>query len=354
MTDQTFSDAQVRAAFIARSEGSPSPDLADRIGAATRRTRQLPKLVVLPGGIGIQPERLLWAAAISATSLALVGGLLFAGRQPDEQTSVVPPPSPSQPIASPSTPSADPSTSPLPSPSDAPSPPAEPTSRPPASPAVDPGFRPDTAVVTLTGDLRVRSKPGTGSDSAKLEPLLRAGVRLLVIEAAVDADGYAWYHVLPFEPGYPSGWVAAGSRDGEAWVGADQTPCPTTPVDRAELGSLGIYGGLACFGDREIQVTGLITCSLADVDFTVTGPSWLSIDSTCELDGEEGLLPYPFNPDGLALTYPTQGRFKLTGHFADPQSSLCHWAIDPPAQDPAEIVAGCRSDFVVTKMEPQG
>src|SRR6187551_1435715 len=154
MTDDTFSDAQIRAAFIARSEGSPSPDLADRIGAATRRTRQLPKLVVLPGGIGIQPERLLWAAAISATSLALVGGLLFAGRQPDEQTSVVPPPSPSQPFASPSTPSADPSTSPLPSPSDAPSPPAEPTTSPPASPAVDPGFRPDTAVLTLTGDLR--------------------------------------------------------------------------------------------------------------------------------------------------------------------------------------------------------
>ena len=346
MTDQSFSDAQIRAAFIARSEGSPSPDLADRIGTATRRTRQLRMLVVLPGGLGIQPERLLWAAAISATSLALVGGLLFVGRQPDEQTSVVPPPSPSEPVASPPTTSASPATSPLPSPS------AEPT---PAvtTPPVDPVLDLDSFAVTLVDQLRVRSQPTVAESSEKLEPLLPPGVRLFVIEESVAADGYAWYHVLPFEPGYPSGWVAAGGRDGEAWVGADQTPCPATPLDRADLGLLGVYGGLACFGDREIQVTGMVTCSLADVDFTVTGPSWLSIDSTCELDGEEGLLPYVFYPDGIALTFPTQGRYTLTGHFADPQSSLCHWAIDPPAPDPAEIVAGCRSDFVVTKMEPQ-
>ena len=191
MNDQTLTDTQITAAFIARSEGSVSQDLAERIRAETSRTRQVSRLVVLTGGLSdnANAHRLLWAAAISATSLALVGGLFFAGRQPDEQTSVVPPPSPSQPVASPPTPSADPSTSPLPSPS------AEPT---PAvtNPPVDPTLDLESFAVTLVDQLRVRSQPTVAESSVKLEPLLPAGVRLFVIEESVAADGYAWYHVV--------------------------------------------------------------------------------------------------------------------------------------------------------------
>jgi hypothetical protein len=352
MTDQILTDEQILAAFIARSEGSPSTDLADRIGGATRRTRQLPRLVVLPGGVTVKPERLLWAAAISATSLALVGGLLFAGRQPDDQTTVIPSQSPdpsTTPIAV-VDPSATPPSAPSPTPPAAPesTPSAEPSATPLESPAFDPAFNVDSGAVTLTGDLRVRSKPGTGSNSAKLEPLLPAGEQLLVIEAPVTADGYAWYHVMPSTSSYPDGWVAAGSRQGEAWLGPDRTPCPTAPLDRAELASLGIHDGLRCFGNESIQVTGLITCTAADVDFTILGPSWLRTDVRCEFDGEEGILPYTFYAD-TAIGLPTLGlRSVVTGHFSDPGASACEWAVDPPAPDPEEVMASCRTMFVAT------
>jgi hypothetical protein len=339
MTDQSFSDAQIRAAFIARSEGSPSPELADRIGAATRRTRQLRKLVVLPGGLGIQPERLLWAAAISATSLALVGGLLFAGRQPDEQTSVVPPPSPSLAVTSPPTPSADPSTTPLPSPSDAPTPAV-------TNPPVDPTLDLESFAITLVDQLRVRSQPTVAESSAKLEPLLPAGLKLFVIEESVAADGYAWYHVMPVESGYPSGWVAAGSRDGEAWIEAAPSDCPSLPVEPIEMDALGVFGGLACFGNNEIQLMGEVSCQAADVDLTIGGPSWLRGDQFCTFSGGDGT--HQIHDGGAGL--PGQGSSNgiVTGHYADPQSSSCAWAVDPPAPDQAEITATCRAMFVAT------
>ena len=347
MTNQTISDAQIRAAFIARSEGSPSHDLAERIGAQARKVRQQPRLVVLPGGLGIQPERLLWAAAISATSLALVGGLLLAGRQPDDQA-VVPPIE---------TPSATPSTSlsappPSVSPSESPAPPASPEPTPPQEPsapptvAVDPRLVVDAPAVTVAGDVRVRSKPTVDASSAKLEPLLPVGIRLLVIEAPVTADGYAWYHVIPLDAGYPKGWVAAGSRDGDPWIAFDQIDCPELPVAARNLMSAEVYAGLRCFGNRDIEVTGDASCYAADVDATITGPSWLSTDYVCSflLDGSQ----MPFYLDGINLELPVDQHVQVTGHFGDPQSSTCVWAVDPPAPDPSEVTASCRAMFVAT------
>ena len=125
-----------------------------------------------------------------STSLATASAACsFAARHHDRRgRRVVPPPSPSQPVASPPTPSADPSTTRLPSPS------AEPT---PAvtSPPVDPTLDLESFAVTRVDQLRVRAQPTVAESSAKLEPLLRAGVRLFVIEEPVAADGYAWYHV---------------------------------------------------------------------------------------------------------------------------------------------------------------
>jgi hypothetical protein len=341
MNDRTLTDTQITAAFIARSEGSVSQDLAERIRAETSRTRQASRLVVLTGGLSdnANAHRLLWAAAISATSLALVGGLFFAGRQPDEQTSVVPPPSPSQPVASPPTPSADPSTSPLPSPATEPTPAV-------TNPPVDPTLDLESFAVTLVDQLRVRSQPTVAESSAKLEPLLPVGVRLFVIEESVAADGYAWYHVLPVDPGYPSGWVAAASRDGEPWIDAAPAECPSLPIEPLEMDSLGVYGGLACFGDNEIQLMGEVSCQAADVDLTIGGPSWLRSDQFCTFSGGDGTRQ--IQDGGAGLPGPGALNGIVTGHFADPQSSSCVWAIDPPAPDAAEITTTCRAMFVAT------
>jgi hypothetical protein len=346
MTDRSLTDIQIRAAFEARTTGSSSPELAERIAAETRATRQQPRLQLIPGGLGRNSQRLLWAAAISATSLALIGGLLFAGRQPDEQTSVLPSPAPtatpSEPVVSPSIPAE--STS-----SPAPTPAVQPTPGASEPPAVDPGLGVDSPAVTLVGDLRVRSKPTVDVSSAKLEPLLPAGVRLLVIAESVAADGYAWYHVIPVDPGYPSGWVAAGIREGDPWITSAQLDCPELPVAAANLSSLGVYGGLACYGKREIEVTGEMTCDVGDVDLSIGGPSWLRDDRHCTLDLGDSTMEVL--DGGMPIDYgPGRMNGIVTGHFADPESSTCVSAIedvDPPP-DADEIVATCRAMFVGT------
>ena len=347
MNERALTDTQITAAFVARSEGSVSHDLAERIRAETSRTRQASRLVVLTGGLSdnANAHRLLWAAAISATSLALVGGLFFAGRQPDEQTSVVPstPASPSVPAGESPSPTA--GASEQPSPSVEPAPSAAPSGPPPA--VVDPKLGVDDGAVTLVDDLRVRSAPTVAESSAKLEPLLPAGVRLLVIGDPVEADGYAWYHVLPFDSAYPSGWVAAGSRAGESWIGADETACPESPLDAAELTALMPYGGLACSGDQEIQLTGELSCELADVDRSISGPSWLRADRHCTFDLGDSTME--IFDGGMAFEYgPGRVNGIVTGHFADPESSTCVSAIedvDPPP-DADELVATCRTMFV--------
>ena len=355
MNEQTLTDTQIKAAFLARSEGSISPDLADRIRAETSRTRQASRLTVLPGGLGDNPNigRLLLAAAISATSLALVGGLLLAGRQPDDQA-VVPPSE--TPVATPSVapePSENPSE--LPAPSEPVEPvPAEPTPAPTPTPAnfdPYPFINVDSAAITLVGDLRVRSRPTVDESSAKLEPLLPSGMRLLVIGAPVEADGYAWYPVMPFDSGYPNGWVAAGSRDGEAWIGADQPSCPEAPIDIDEFGALGLYGGLVCFGSEPIDVTGDIECSLGDVDNTIRGPSWITDDHVCFLNAEDGTPAFGINDGGMVIGYPmVEPAHAVTGHFGDPESASCFWDFDPPGPEPMFVQAMCRTMFVGTDL----
>lgn len=351
MNEQTLTDTQIKAAFLARSEGSISHDLADRIHAETSRTRQASRLTVLPGGLAENPNvgRLLWAAAISATSLALVGGLLLAGGQPDDHA-VVPPietPTPSPVVYTP-----EPSEAPSESPAPQPTPSVEPSPTPIA--VFDPRIGVDGGAVTLVGDLRVRSLPTVDESSQKLEPLLPAGARLLVIEEPVVADGYAWYHVVPFDGAYPSGWVAAGSREGEAWIAADDLSCPETPLQATQLIELGVYGGLACYGNDTIDVTGEVQCSQGDLDQTIGGPTWLSSDASCQFM-VDGAPAYFFYPDaGVEVTYPYDFPIvQVTGHFADAQSASCEWGVDPPAPEQHEVEAMCRAIFVVTEMEVQ-
>jgi hypothetical protein len=348
MTDQRLTDAQIRAAFEVRAAGSPSPELAERIAVETRRLRQQPRLTLLPGGLGSTTQRLLWAAVISATSLALVGGLLLAGSQNDDQTSVLPTGSPTATPSEVPEPTAAASEAPSPSPEATPS--IEPTAPPPI---VDPMLDIDRAAVTLVSELRVRSEPTVGESSARLEPLLPAGLQLLVIEESVAADGYAWYHVIPFDPSYPTGWVAAGSREGESWIAPDQTACPALPLDAASLASLKPSGGLACYGDMDIEVTGPVTCSEADIDYTIGGPSWMGSNSYCAFVLGDSQMQ--IHLDGVAAELSTSPVPQVvTGHFADPEANTCEWVVDPPVPPRTEITAACRTMFVVTAMESPG
>lgn len=96
-----------------------------------------------------------------------------------------------------------------------------------------PPFDPEAIVVTVSDDLRVRSKPRVSADSVKHQPLLATGTVLEVLAGPVAASGYWWYRVrlvdVPLRDGITTGWVAAADHDGDLWIdwyGRDTEPVP--------------------------------------------------------------------------------------------------------------------------------
>ena len=207
----------------------------------------------------------------------------------------------------------------------------------------------DTAVQTVSDRLRVRSAPGVGAASAKLEPLLPTRTLLFVVAGPIAADGYEWYHVMPFDGIAPTGWVAAAARDGTPWLAPAQLACPEPPLDGPAVLALSSYGGLVCYGDREIQLIGDITCEFADVDRSMGGPDWLGYDRYCQFDlGGQAMEFFDGGIEGLGL--PSRFRAVVTGHYDDPQALACTWGIEGPAPDPASVVVNCRAMFVATEL----
>jgi hypothetical protein len=104
------------------------------------------------------------------------------------------------------------------------------------SPAIGPRppFEVGAMVVTVTDDLRVRSKPRVSSDSVKYEPVLSIGTDLSVLAGPVSSSSYWWYRVhiedgLTLRNGITIGWVAAADHDGTRWIdwqGGDTDPVP--------------------------------------------------------------------------------------------------------------------------------
>ena len=197
--------------------------------------------------------------------------------------------------------------------------------------------------------LRVRSSPGVSSASAKLEPLLSTQTLLFVVAGPIAADGYDWYHVVPFDGIAPTGWVAAAARDGTPWLAPASQACPEPPLDGQAILDLSSYGGLVCYGDREIQLVGDITCAIGDVDRVIAGPEWLRSDRYCQIDlGGEAREFFDGGIEGLGL--PSRFRALVTGHFDDPEAQTCIWGIEGPAPDPATVVSNCRAMFIANEL----
>jgi hypothetical protein len=75
MNDE-LTDQHIRAAFVARSQGSPAPDLAVRIRSAAASTRQEHPLITLPAGRFIAVRQLALAAALGAAVLVVASSML--------------------------------------------------------------------------------------------------------------------------------------------------------------------------------------------------------------------------------------------------------------------------------------
>lgn len=175
------------------------------IGAALRGGRRTPAF------------RSLLVASLSI--LVVLGGTVFiAGNrgfgiiQTTTPTASVPVPT----AVAQSSPSAVPTPSPV-----SPSPTVEPTpaeTAPPASiaPADDGPLRAgEIAAMVTDGRLVIRTKPGTGADSAIFKTKVYPGQRVLTLEGPVESAGYEWYRV---RLGEIEGWAAAAGLDGDPWL----------------------------------------------------------------------------------------------------------------------------------------
>jgi hypothetical protein len=218
-------------------------------------------------------------------------------------------------------------------------------------------------------DVRIRSKPGLGADSAKLGPLLEQGATLMVLDGPVEASGYDWFLVRPRaydEDGriLPTGWVAAG-RDGEQWIKPLKIDCPAVPTNLDTLRKLASDYWLTCFRGVDItfnarlEQTGYACSSREPIE-----PAWFT---TCATEYATDLvapnavhrLLVVWDPDvDLSIAarpaaseemWPT---VEVIGQFDHPAARTCQTP-NPGIPDDvhrAQTVLTCRNMFVVTSM----
>jgi hypothetical protein len=217
-----------------------------------------------------------------------------------------------------------------------------------------------SVVKTLADDgLRVRSRPGTGDDSQRYEPLLPLGTRLFVVDGPVAASGYSWYGVVPLRSeSLPSGWVAGAGKDGEPWIATVEFDCPPLPTDFRALSALPPGVGLACFQRVPITVQARVVSCNCDIDGAWYTPSWfgmtgdlhLLVDPSATRPPDDvgnwfalNLDPAGEHPDAI----PEGKAVEVTGVFDHPAAASCtRTEMDG---DPAPSL-DCRNQFAVTRL----
>jgi len=327
-----LTDNQIRAAFVARASGSPSPDLADRIHAAAATTKQERPLIALPGLGRLAPVRhLALAAALGATVLVVASSLFFGlGTRPDNG-----------PIVGPSTP---------------------PSAVPSTPPSLTPGyiFSPDSVVkVSAAANLDIFALATADSDKlGEVQP----GTSIYVIAGPTTVDGDDWYQVKPFRMSdperveYPLGWVRVSHEDGRPALEPTPLECVASPsLTPVNILDLTATGALACFGSDEITIVGRVFCMPNDdlpenLQHDVTGPFWLDDGRFCAFQDQSG-EPYfeifGFPTDELPPTWRTDD-LAITGHFDDPESAECTGLDGLPSLTKEQAVFECRLGFHVT------
>ena len=235
---------------------------------------------------------------------------------------------------------------------------------PSSSPAAPSGLPPDSLAVVVTDNLVVRSLPEI-SDRSTIDPIyLQEGHYLFVLEGPVGGNGYDWYRVAPFqpcctdfvEPAPLLGWVAAGSKDGEAWIRATNEGCAFVNPEANPYWQPDLVA-LSCLGDREIVFEGTLDGCAGVVPGNIE-PAWLA-EGYCGLlpegfePGEIGpsFLPFHVLPDGPVLPGP-DASIRVIGHLDDPAAATCRAVrqTDEEPIPPEIVVLRCRGAFVVTEI----
>ncbi len=215
-------------------------------------------------------------------------------------------------------------------------------------------------VKSLADDgLRVRDKPGNGSDSDPFEPLLPLGTQMYVLDGPVFVSNHPWYEVVPLSSRHlPSGWIASAEEDGEPWVAVDDFDCPPVPTDFRSLAALPEGVGLACFPRVPITVQArLISCN-CDIDGSWYTPGWFTLnENPLLLVAPDVTSAPPDMADWFGLNLDPAGQqpdvvpigqvVEVTGIFDHPAAASCTRTEMDGEPVPSQ---GCRLEFAVTRL----
>ncbi|MFL5680488.1 MAG: hypothetical protein ACJ77B_07800 [Chloroflexota bacterium] len=220
----------------------------------------------------------------------------------------------------------------------------------------------------------MRSKPGTGTGSVKLEPLLKRNDAAFVIRGPVAASGYEWYLVAPMDEGGLGnqapprlGWVAAAAKDGAPWLTKRAPACAanalgygSSPFDWPPGG----LEGLDCLGSRTQKFMAGIgraedRCDLpphvAPYRFDPCSTAFVLVDPDVA-PANSVPLPLVLDPsvDLPELDALPPGSFMMadvTGQYDQAAARTCRAARGSQDADPPELVVlACRATFVVTSL----
>jgi hypothetical protein len=263
--------------------------------------------------------------------------------------------------------------------SDTPSVPPDPTASPVDAPQVWQNWA--LATVRVNG-LNVRIGPGPSepfvddvsgqfneSDQFMEGGVVRlnAGDRVLVMGVAGSDDGRQLVQIGAQRPGPHNpvvvGWAAAGTA-ADPWIDASESGCPGAEPSFETLLRLSGIERMGCYGGGPLSFVAYQATLAPDAGLGgMCGPTavpWLQCDHVNynwvnRTGGHEWEFLLHFDP-GTDITPPglaTEGAGRLlsiTGHFGDPQATLC--APSPPVtnEDVAQYLS-CATSFVVESME---
>jgi hypothetical protein len=363
MNDE-LTDDQVRAAFVARSAGGPSPDLADRIRAAAAGTKQVRTAMRVVGLAPLTRNRSLAVAAVLGMSMALLAGSLFLGGGSTRTDRDANGPTTAPAIAPSIAPSTAPSTVPATAvPSVRPA-----TLEPSSAPSLFPGVSlTPGAVVTVASvdrlELYSTLKTIDGPRLPGLDKLadLEPGTSLYAAAGPANVEGVDWYLVKPFdqdapERSFPLGWVR-GVEGGTPTTATGAARCVAGDPTPADVLGLTAVGALACFGGRDFAVTGRVSCATnasrpEAMQHRASGPDWLDDGRFCAFRSDDG-GPYfeifEFPVAGLPGDWQAQD-LVVTGHLDDPGWRSCIGREGPPYVTDAEAEFECRLGFHATEV----
>jgi hypothetical protein len=213
-------------------------------------------------------------------------------------------------------------------------------------------------IAAATRSIHLQTEAGADPDPGEPDAGdLEAGSIAYIMAGPERRAGVEWWQVQS-ERSFDVGW-APTAKDGTLLLVPLDPRCPPIATLTVEqVIGIGRVRGLVCFGDAPLTFDANVACVSAVIDGGPGGASWMDSYRLCRTVGDPAMALF-----GQAITSslgadlasnPVTVRFRITGHFDDPESSHC-WNVpvgvnlDAAGEpDPAAVIS-CRERFVVTE-----